>query len=85
MSLEERINRLEDRIAELLISQATLNDRYDDVLNRVAELEVTNEQLRQQMATLTAYLDLQPDQIDAEPDQFGMSSWLKQVVKRRIN
>lgn len=85
MSLEERINRLEDRVAELLIAQATLNDRYDDAINRVFELEASNEQLTQRIDRLVAYLDMQPEHLDDPADQFGMATWLKQTVKRRTN
>lgn len=84
MSLEERVSRLEERVAELLIAQAAFNDKYDKLVNRIVGLENSNESLRLKLTYILSFLDMNLDDLSAE-GQLNLTSWLQQAIKRRIN
>lgn len=98
MSLEERVSRLEERLAELLIRQATANEQYEALLERLLELEAKNaqtearlSQTEENLATSLIRLDnianrvgLLPDELDL-PQPFNLYAWVAVGLARQAN
>jgi chromosome segregation ATPase len=85
MSLEERISRLEERMVELLLKTATLNDQYDELLIKFAALAARNERLEDKLKNLTDELGFLPEELDQLKGQFNLNAWVQIGLLRQTN
>jgi chromosome segregation ATPase len=85
MSLEERISRLEERMVELLLKTATLNDQYDELLLKFAALAARNERLEEKVKNLTDELGFLPEELEQLKGHFNLNAWVQLGLMRQTN